>query len=93
MLLIFSESRGLLSHYQELPRRSCDTGELRQLLLYSNGKVDDRGCGLLPQTCALVGSISATTSCKNGQVLPMYITKFVESTKVLVKHECQTLIV
>ena len=80
-MLIFSESRGLLSHYQELPRRSCDTGELRQLPLYSNGKVDDRGCGLLPQTCAMIGSISATTSCKNGQVLSMYIPSLWKAQK------------
>lgn len=65
---IRSETRGLLGNLQELPKRSCDTGDMRQLLLYSNGKVDDKGCGLLPHTCALIGSISAATSYNSGQV-------------------------
>ena len=70
--LIFSEARGLLGHLQELPKRSCDTGDMRQLVLYSNGKVDDKGCGLLPQTCAVIGSIFAATSYKSGQVGASY---------------------
>ena len=76
----------MLGHLQELPMRSCDTGELRQLLLYSNGKIDERGCGLLPQTCALIGSISAATSCKSGQVLVMYellLSIIMENAQVL----------
>ena len=67
-VLTFSEARGLLSSLQELPKRSCDTGDMRQLVLYSNGNVDDKGCGWLPQACALIGSISAATSYKSGQV-------------------------
>jgi len=86
--LFFSEAHGLLDHLQELSKGSCDTGELRKLLLYSNGKANDEGCGLLPQTCALIGSISTIVSCKTGEVLATCLDVWVHLLVVCVVLEC-----
>jgi len=68
LFYFYSEALGVINRLQHVAKGMCETGELRRLLLYSNGKASDSGCSMLPETCALISSIPASATCKRCQV-------------------------